>query len=763
MKSHAHMSHITQSYNYKREMLSVHSHYPHQQDRDRCALLMRIDTRFNVDSKKTVFNPQKQMPTYATTIRNNVVDSRTDIEMDVIDSDELAAMYSIEEEERLNRMIVDNKFDLVYNEIKDTTTPTLPPTTTKLLVKQVQTADALMEKLNADYLEPICITFEEILRNFRHKGKPLIGELYDNKEELTNVVTMYINRMVLGLLSLDKAGMKLAKMIDRVESLYYCSGFVDDPNDPNPKKKRKLPVFVPKFMNDFSNVDCVRGMMEKRVKNGTNKYDDDFFKILSSAKQRGRRKKNAIEYSYNPLELIAKSYIKSKKLETTKKTNAAANIKTNVDTTSSSEEEEEEDDDDDNNEVKEISEVNEDVTTTTTTKSNSAVDQYPTFQKCLEILNQSIPRNNNHGLYLGPISDYNRYLDNTDFPSHGLISTINNMFCCVTNNIITMSFDQSQRRFYCAITGEEIRNGEEVRRLLFIERDSEREKDWVDFKIVEPRVFEHEKITKSVRTYLIKMKSTIMPITLFPKKRSLDDLQSTTESTIKSMKNESNICDGDGDEIVTKKRKIDIKQKKKKKLVIRGKDYVRKTIINLLTTLKSHPNPEKLFHNNKKYYTIENERVNKMLGLINNKNFQAVFDKILLYVVLSSYTTEEQKLVNSDEKYKARLKYDKNRLFDDLIDFILIMDDTSIPYSSLHPVISILFKLSLQKKNPSMNRFSSFTEWEPYFKEHLLFFLTIIELMGVVGNYNNTDAGYGNSADCETTPDLLENFNFKLQ
>lgn len=745
-------------------MRNSHSSYNHQRDRHECTLLMNIATRFNVDAKKSVFNPQKCIPTYATTNRSNMLDSRNNMEMDSTDPDELAALYSIEEEERLNQMISTNSNKKVPTEsmeiILSSPVNTQPTATTP--VRQAKTIDTLMGKFDSGYLEPICINFDEILRNFRHKGKPLIGELYDNKDELMKTVAMYINRMILGLLSLDKVGMKLGKMIDRVESLYYCSGFIDDPEDPNPKKKRKLPVFVPKFMNDFSNVDYVRSMIENRVTSGVDKLNDDFYKILSSAKQRGRRKKNAIEYSYNPVEIIAKSYIKSKKLETTKSASKkAATTATSSSSSSGSNE-------DNNEEELDVIEIDEPSTkSTATTKSTSTIDQYPTFQKCLEILNQSIPKSTNHGSFLESITDCNRYLENTDFPAHGFLSTINNMFCCVAHNKIRMSFDPNQRRFYCAITGEEIKNGEEVRRLLFIEREPEREKDWVDFKIVEPRIFEHEKITKSVRTYLIKMNSTLLPVTLFPKKRNFDDLHSTT-CTVPSSSSPTNIknevvfvdhtepSDNNNNTTPTKKRKVEFKKSRRTpKMVIHGKDYVRKIMVTLLTQLKSHTDSEKLCHNNKKYYTIENERINKMLGLINNSNFQTVFDKILLYVILSSYTEDERSLIK-EGKNKEKLKYDKNRLFDDLIDFILAMDTTDISYSTLHPVVAILFKLSLQKKNPAMNRFASFTEWDPIFKEHLLFFLTITELMGV-------NESMINNTDNDDIPDLLEHFQFSVQ
>ena len=497
---------------------------------------------------------------------------------------------------------------------------------------------------------------------------------------------MYINRMVLGLMSLDKAGIRLNEMIEEVDSLYYCSGYIDDPLDDNPKKKRKLPVFVPKFMNDFTNVDYVRGMIEQRVRDGSSLEEDELYTTLSGVKVRGRKKKSAVELVYNPIETIVSEYIKAKKNENTSNTNGGK------------------------------------------TTAAAAIDLYPAFHRCIEILNQSIPRESNHGWFMASIYDYNRYLTNEDFPSHGLLSTINNMFCCVSHRKMTMSFNREIKRYYCAMTGEEIMNGEEVYRLLFIERDSEREKEWVDFKIVEPRVFESEKMTKSIRVYLIKMQSNVLPITLFPKKRRRQPLSEMDEDE-KTMK---------------KKRKIDFKPKKKEKeFTPHGREYVRRTILNLLKSIERHPSPERLCHNNMKFYTVEKERIEKICSMITETNFRTVFDKLLLYVILSSPQEKNEK---PDTR---KLRYNKNRLIEAVIDFTLVMG----PTTTSHPVIRELFKLSEMKKRPSINRFISFIEWEPYFKEHILFFLTIADLMGMGG---------GSGGDDRNVVTLLEEFNIKL-
>jgi hypothetical protein len=709
-------------------------HYKHREDRHQCNLLMNIGTRYGMVPKNTIYTPQKSME------KNHYQQPYTkNNQMDLSFDPSLPGSASpSEEEKQLAMMIEYNLFHQESNNNNNNNNNNISSSnnnnnnnnnnssSNKLTTKSI---DKLMDNMCPLSLRPLYLTFDDLYRNFNQKFTSMLELVSENKSELENVMQSTVDRVALDLLALDKSGAKLVDMIESIESLYYCSGYIVDPTDDNKdeKKRRKLPVFVDGVMNNYKNVDYVRSLIRERVETGANVEDDDLYNTLSSVRKRGRKKKTDKPIEYDPIEKIAQEYIKNPKP-------GPDGMPTN--------------------------------------KSASTINHYPTFHKCIETIHRSTPDNSNHGWFTRNLIDLTRVLKNEDFPAHGLLRSITNMSSCVASNKIRMSFDSNKKRYYCAITGEEIMNGEEVCRFLFIENDAVYEKNWIDYKIIEPRVFESDDIKKSVHVYLVKLSSSSTPITLFPNnnKRKLEsssssihEIQHNNEMMISKMSSsDSNGGGGDHDDhnstTVEKKRKIEHTKKKKKKLIY-GKSHMINVVNRLLDIIRSHPNQSQIQHKTKSY-VIESERLRKIFHQITLENFQDIFDKILYYLVVS--TRIKQPGDDDDPtKLKKSIIYEKNCLFDTLIDFILILDTPDISYTSSPVVIKELFRLSQYKRNPALNRFVTFCEWDSYMKDYILFFIVIADFMKLKGL--NEEEFRGLTATTTTnTMDILGQFDITI-
>ncbi len=685
--------------------------YKHREDRHQCNLLMNIGTRYGMVPKSTIYSPQKY-PSLALEKNNPYSQNNA---MDIQSVPLLPGSTSPTEEENQLAMIIEQNYFHQENNSKNNNggsggsgnNNNNNNNSNKLTTKSI---DKLMDNMSPLSLRPLYLTFDDLYRNFNQKFTSMLELVSENKSELENVMQSTIDRVALDIIALDKSGVKLVDMIESIEALYYCSGYIVDPTDDNPdeKKRRRLPVFVDGVMNDYQNVDYVRSLIRERVEDGANVEKDDLYNTLSSIRKRGRKKKTDKLIDYDPIEKIAKEYIKNPKL-------GPDGMPTN--------------------------------------KSVSMINHYPTFHKCLETIHRSTPDNSNHGWFIRNLIDLTRVLKNEDFPAHGLLRTITNMSCCVACNKIRMSFDNSKKRYYCAITGDEIMDGEEVCRFLFIENDAVYEKNWVDYKIIEPRVFESDDIKKSVRVYLVKLSSSSTPITLFPNKRKLDS--STHEiQNIESISSQPKIDLNPGP--VEKKRKIEHKKKKNVKLIY-GKNHMINVVKRLLDIMISHPNRDKIQHR-KKSYVVESERLHKICAQITLENFQSMFDKILYYLVVS--TRVKQDGDDDPVSLKKSITHEKNSLFDSLIDFILILDTPDISYTSLPIVIKELFRLSQYRPNPALNRFVTFCEWDNYMKDYVLFFIIIADLMKLEGL---NEEEFGLTTNTLNTEDILNQFDITVE
>jgi hypothetical protein len=378
---------------------------------------------------------------------------------------------TLEDENMISEMLDNNKmsllydaFDIKHDEIEIDDSPIiLSPKSTPLRIKEngnaatAKSLNSLLGYLKGSFCELLKNKYQEVYETFATRAKPLVNEVADNRLIIENIIETFVQRLILDLITLDKAAFKVEDMIEKVRELYY----------------KRAGTFVVAFKNDFERYDYVNAMIHLRCREACDQASDKVYARCSQPKKRGRHNKQRPEEQINEIELITAEYIVPKK---------PAPVLVEGD---------------------EEQQQQQRGAPGWSHKPNT-IDYYPIYNQTLQILNKTIPKTDNPGWYLERLIRYLRTLDSTVWPLHGLVSSLNNMNYCVFVKRVIVRFDKNKRRYYCAYSGLPIESGETVTWIKLVENDAERTALWRSQKILIGRPFEAPEFTRSIVSYYVK-------------------------------------------------------------------------------------------------------------------------------------------------------------------------------------------------------------------------------------------------------------------
>lgn len=524
--------------------------------------------------------------------------------------------------------------------------------------KTVYTLLAMLDRRDA-----IRLSYEELLQTFRERARPLCQVVEENRGVIERVIEHYCTRLLLKLLLLDKSALRLSEFVDRIERLYER----EPPPPPPPSSQQNKTVgeerIIDGVKNDFVYYDSVNAMIHARCAEGGDMTTDELYNSNSVARKRGRKKKqkdDVVEMVPDALEHIMASLIQSGK-----KSIAAASGGGG-----------------------------------SGSKSSPVVDMYPAYKRCLEVLDESIPKRENHGSLLENLIHSLRRLSADDGVPSELLRVINNAQYCTAARTVRLSFDPEKERFYCCVTGEPLENGEEVNWLQFVERDARRGGDDRAASLdVIGRPFEQEEFTRSIKSFLFKRVIDDSPVTIF---RTTSDDESLKR---KALTDQSN----------NKKKK----QQKRVRVEFTCERLWRE-MCALSQWLDAPARRERVTNaRGERHYATECEQLNRVFALIDGDNFVALFDRLL-----SFYLRDE----GVDE---AKLKC---RLVDSLLDLVDALQlDPAVERESV--VLRQLSRLAAKRRAyrtelPAAGYFyNPFTLFAPeeagLFREYVFFFIIL--------------------------------------
>lgn len=378
-----------------------------------------------------------------------------------------------QEDERLfQQMIAQNKMALLYEtfdkRLEEETNETRIVAASPLFKPVSPQADEeprTLHRLYEEYMSPhfldrIRLKFDEIYDTVCVRAKPHKNEVLRDRPQIEAIIDMFVKRMVLDMLCVDKASIKAKEMCDRIDALYYMrydSGTV------------KKPTLVEGVKNNFIHHDYVDRIRLAREKAASDHATDAVFTHFSEPKKRGRHAKDRVEEVWNEIETIASQYIPSKKQQ----------------------------------------EIN------NTAPRSATTDLNPIFERNLTILNQAIPRLCNHGWFTEKLLRSIRSLDSNVWPLHGLMLAMHNAnYIIHAKRVVVGKFDRTKRRIYCCFSGLEIKTGETVTWIKVVENDAERLAAWRENTMVLERPFDAPEFKRSVSSFYMKTE-LCCPISLF--------------------------------------------------------------------------------------------------------------------------------------------------------------------------------------------------------------------------------------------------------
>ena len=528
--------------------------------------------------------------------------------------------------------------------------------------KTVYTLLALLERRDA-----IRLSYDELLRTFRDRARPLVEVVQENRGVIERVIEQYCTRLLLKLLLLDKSALRLSEFVERIERLYEREPPPPPPpssqNKNNSQEPPRSERIIDRVKNDFVYYDAVNAMINARCTQGGDMTTDELYNSNSVARKRGRKKKqkegDAVEPVPDALEHIMASLIQNGK-----KSIAAASGGS---------------------------------------KSSPVVDLYPAYKRCLEVLNESIPKRDNHGLLLEHLIQSMRRLSVDDGVPSELLCVINNAQYCTAARPVRLSFDPERERFYCCVTGEALENGEEVNWLQFVERDARRggDDDRASGLDVIGRPFEQEEFTRSIKSFLFKRVIDDAPVSIFRQKREEDD-----DAPPRPIK-----------------RKVSVSpEKKKKPRVERSCDRLWREMCALTHWLDAPERQSRVTNaSGVRHYATECGQLNKVFGLMDEANFVALFDRLL------SFYLGEQQQQEAMQKLKCRLVESVLDLLDALqLDPLVEQESVVLRRLLLLALKRRRYRAELPAAGYFYNPFTLFAPEETgLFREYLFFFIII--------------------------------------
>jgi hypothetical protein len=457
--------------------------------------------------------------------------------------------------------------------------------------------------LSESFLGRLRLSFDEVYETVSARAKPHKNEVLRDRAQIEAIIDMFIKRMVLGMLNVDKAATKSKEMYEKIEALYYKR---------YDEKTKKLGL-VAKVKNDFIHHDYVDRIRLEREKLALDRATDPVSMHFSEPKKRGRHAKNRVEEVWNEMETLASQYILSKKL-------------------------------------------NSPITAATTTlevsppqiqqKSTNAVNFYPTFEKTLTILNQSIPRLTNHGWYIEMLLRAIRTLDPKVWPLHGLATMLHNANYVVHAKRVITKFDRVKCRFYCCFSGLEIKNGETVTWIKVVENDAERLAAWHENTVLLNRPFEAPEFKRSVASFYMKSE-LCCPVSLFYapfsdayKERFASHFSPKTTVTLDLKRKQVIASGGDGGVEEEEQKVIKKKKKTTRQETCVSTHPITQIMLHLVSLFTAGDASERLIHNElvkyRKNYDDEKTELFGVFEAISDRSFTNDLQRVIYYCFIGS-------------------------------------------------------------------------------------------------------------------------------
>jgi hypothetical protein len=333
------------------------------------------------------------------------------------------------------------------------------------------------------------LSFKEIYTTCYCKLIEIIDDL--DEASITVMINNFVNTILLQLISQDKKGVKVLEIMNKFHELYISS------------TKNNL------GKNDYARFDSLNRLIDVTFKQACDIKNDPIYLNYSQTKQRGRRREEDKLETPNEVDSIRCNSISA----------AVASDQQSPPTSTS---QMDGGGDTDPSQKKRATKSNKE------RKKRELIfhppnDEYKVLLKTMKLINDSLPRETNHGGYQKElhqwIRDYEKAKSNAVspppvWPLWRLLRVICNMQY-MTEIRLRKNLQTKGSIYHCDYSGERINDGDDIYIIELYENDIVRFIKWDINKTRPNREFESEELFKSNRMFFIK-KTRCSPVSLFP-------------------------------------------------------------------------------------------------------------------------------------------------------------------------------------------------------------------------------------------------------
>lgn len=328
----------------------------------------------------------------------------------------------------------------------------------------------LFRYLQEDVIQRLLVPTTELIALIRERCPSLVPDTERRLQHFDAMLRAYVKRFLLLALTLDERGGRMLQILNQLEGLYLCWGDGD----------------IEGAKNNYNHLSLLHQLLEQVTRESLNRSTDQFYLKCADAKRRGRRPGHESANPPHPLNQLKAEYILSHK--------SAPPVVYN----------------EDNQRFYLAYKAQQPVAS-----SQLSVDYYPVFLQELRIVNDCVPRHDNHGWFLEKCRLAAKQLTPRDWPMHGLMQSLLNLQAVVERRRVHIRYTKGGKRHYCAYTGLQLQDGEEVWFLKLLVLCPKRHRVWQRQGLQSASKTDDPLLLPSLRCYYIKSRVTGGAISLF--------------------------------------------------------------------------------------------------------------------------------------------------------------------------------------------------------------------------------------------------------